>query len=140
MKQSTATKLLLTMAGLAACTIGLALLLWPVTFERSAGIYLDPNNVNLLSELRAPGGLIFTVGTLILSGLLFSKMRWFALQLTTLFYLSYGVSRLIAILLDGLPSNSLLAAMAIELLFGSIGLFFLLKKQSLAPQMAGSAP
>ena len=84
------------------------------------------NDPSLLSEIRAPGGLLATSALLILIGVFRQNLRSIALILTVLIYGSFGFSRLVSLVLDGIPSNSLLTATVIELVMAAIVLGMLL--------------
>lgn len=114
--------------------IGAAILFAPVAFEASAGISLG-NDVNLLSEIRSPGGSLLAGGAMILIGAFVSRFRHTAVLLAALFYLSYGAGRLISLILDGVPHVSLLMAGGAELLIGGLSLAVLIKLRQ--PQVNG---
>ena len=118
------TFIFLTVSGLLLLVIGSTILLIPHAFYASDGIVLgqDPS---LLSEIRAPGGLLFTSGLLILIGVFRPTLRSLALMLTVIVYGSFGLSRLLSLYLDGTPSNSLVIAMVVELVVAGIGLVML---------------
>ncbi|GAL86521.1 hypothetical protein CHU_1117 [Sporocytophaga myxococcoides] len=112
--------------GMIAVIIGASLLLSPIEFEASAGIHLD-NEANILSEVRAPGGTLMAAGILIASGAFISGMTYISILLAALFYFAYGISRTISILLDGLPSDTLIIATVSEIMIGLISLYILFK-------------
>jgi hypothetical protein len=62
MRKLKLVKGLVVIAGMIGVTIGGALLFNPVAFEASAGISLE-ENINMLSEVRAPGGALFVIAT-----------------------------------------------------------------------------
>ena len=94
MKKSLLTRTFLVLSGLVAAGIGGALLFVPVEFHASSGIILE-NDVNLLSEMRAPGGFMFAVGILIMLGAWINNMAAASLVMSCLLFLSYGFSRLL---------------------------------------------
>ena len=114
----------LVLAGLLLLTIGGTLILAPHAFHGGNGVVLG-DNPNLLSEIRAPGGILVSSAIIILIGAFRAPLRLRAVQLTTLVYGSFGVPRLVSIALDGLPASSIVAAMALELAFALIGLVML---------------
>jgi len=126
MKNLKSVKIFLFAIGIIGIIIGASLLLIPVAFEASAGIHLD-NEVNILSEVRAPGGTLMAASILIASGAFISGMTYISIVLAALFYLSYGVSRTISIILDGLPADSLVMATVSEIIIGLISLYILFK-------------
>lgn len=124
-------KILLVISGITAIGIGAALLFAPVAFEASAGIELG-EDINLLSELRAPGGTLLVAGVIILLGAFISTLTFLSTVLSSLFYLSYGISRIYGILVDGVPSESLVIATLAELVIGALSLFAFIKLRDYA--------
>ena len=118
------TPLFLFASGLLLLVIGGTILLVPHTFYANDGIMLG-NDPSLLSEIRAPGGLLAGSAVLILIGTFRHGMRTLALTLTILVYGSFGFSRLLSLTLDGTPSNNLVAATVIELAMATISLIIL---------------
>lgn len=117
---------LLIIAGIIAIIVGGAMLFIPVAFEASAGIHLG-ENISLLSEVRAPGGTLLVAGILIMSGAFVAKMTHISILLSCLFYLSYGLSRVLGIMMDGVPSESLMIATVVEIIIGLVSLFLMIK-------------
>ena len=126
MENSKLIQVLLIISGIIGIGIGSALLFAPVAFEASAGINLG-EDINLLSEIRAPGGLLVSGGIIILLGAFIPKLRHTALVLSSLFYLSYGISRVLSLIVDGMPHSSLLFATAIEIVIGLLSLLVFVK-------------
>ncbi len=102
-------KILLVFSVITAYGIGRSLLFVTIAFEASAGIQME-QDINLLSELRAPGGTLMVVGVIILLGAFVSEITFLSTLLSTLFYLSYGFYHIYAMLVDGIPSESLVLA------------------------------
>ena len=82
----------------------------------------DPN---LLSEVRAPGGLLLDSGIVMICGAIMKSLLRAALLTGVVVFSMYGVSRLVSILLDGMPSSSLIGALMIELIVGGIAAFLI---------------
>lgn len=131
MEKSKLVKALLVVAGISGIVIGGALLFNPVAFEASAGISLGKENINLLSEVRAPGGALLAGGILILLGAFISKLTQTSVVLASLFYLSYGFSRILSMVVDGVPTTSLVMATVVEIIIGmlSVSILFAFRKQ-----------
>ena len=113
MKRSS-TQILLGLAGAMLFAIGCAILLFPHGFFASNGVTLS-TDPNLMSEVRAPGGLLIASAVLILFGAFRESHTRTALTVAAAVYGCYALARLVSIAIDGLPSTSLLAATAIEL-------------------------
>lgn len=122
MKKS--VKALLVVSGLTGIIIGSGLLFAPVSFEASAGIDLG-TNINLLSEVRAPGGALLVAGVLILLGAFITKLAYTSILLSCLFYLSYGFSRVFSMIVDGVPNESLVTATLVEIVVGGLSILIL---------------
>lgn len=111
--------------GTIAIGIGGALLFFPVSFEASAGIVLD-ENTGLLSEIRAYGSLILSGGIIILLGAFINRLLSLSIGLSSLFYLSIAISRIISMSMDGIPSQTLVLATITETIIGLISLYMFL--------------
>ena len=118
------TLMFLFLSGLLLLAIGSAILLAPHAFHGSNGIVLG-DDPSLLSEVRAPGGLLAASAALILLGTIRRSLRSLAMILTVLVYGSFGLARLLGLALDGMPSSGLVASTAIELIVAAIGLVIL---------------
>jgi len=108
---------ILALGGLVGIGIGLAMLLIPDTFHGSAGIVLD-ENASLMSEMRAFGGVLVALSLVVLLGSVISQLTFTAAVVASLVYLSYGLSRLLSMAIDGMPSEMLVGATALEILMG----------------------
>lgn len=127
----TATTIYLAIAGLLLLVIGSAILLAPHTFHGSNGIVLG-NNPSLLSEVRAPGGLLAASGALALISLIRSGVRLFAAQLMILVFGSFGSARLISVALDGIPSSSIIGATILEFIVAAVGIAILWRQHTVS--------
>ena len=131
----------LAVSGLMLLAIGLGILLAPTAFHAANGIALGTDS-SLLSEVRAPGGLLAACALLILAGVVQLHRRALSLQLTVLVYGTFGVSRLLGMLLDGLPSGGIVAATGVELIvaiLGGLALFYS-RRQQITDQAPGAVP
>ena len=129
MKNSKAVKTFLMLSSAIGLYVGVGLLFFPVSFQAQSQIVLG-DNISLLSDTRAPGAAIFFSSTLILQGVFRERWSYISLLLSSLIFLSYGIGRMLSLLLDGFPAQGLFVAMIIELLLGVWGLI-LLRKQKL---------
>ena len=120
------TRILLAVSGTTGLAIGLAILFQPHAFHASSGISLG-TDASLLSEIRAPGGLLLLCSLVALGGAIRHNLMQTGLVFSALIYSTYGLSRLVSIVLDGMPSHSLQLATFIELAIGALSLFALLQ-------------
>ncbi|GJL98199.1 MAG: hypothetical protein DHS20C06_20160 [Hyphobacterium sp.] len=116
---------LLILSGLVAFVIGLTLLIAPQSLfaGNSAVINAGPD---LYSEIRAPGGLLATLGGFVLTSAGITAWRTSGLTVSAALYLSYGLARIWSLIVDGHPGDALILAMAIELALGMAALGALL--------------
>jgi hypothetical protein len=126
MQNSKILKTILFVSGAIGMIVGFASLVIPVAFHASAGITLG-DSINLLSEMRAAGGALFAGSALVLLGVFLPQLTFTASVVASLLYGSYGLSRLLAIALDGMPSAEILQITGFELVFALLNLFALLK-------------
>lgn len=124
MKHSKASKLLLLVSGLTAIGIGGAIVFLPATFYATYGIELG-SDASLANEIRAPGGALVAMGLLMLAGVFLADFAFASTVIAAAVYLSYGVSRLLSMTLDGLPDAGLVGAAAFELAIGAASLLVL---------------
>ncbi|WP_420434707.1 DUF4345 family protein [Hyphobacterium sp.] len=108
------TRTTLAGAGFLLGVIGSALILAPRDFLETSHVFME-NDPGLMSELAAPAGILLITSTLMLTGAIKIRLADPALSIGAIVYGSYGTGRLISMVLHGLPSDSLVAAMAIEL-------------------------
>lgn len=126
MKNSRVLKTVLFIAGLIGVGIGSAILFFPVAFHATSGITIG-NDISLLNEIRAPGGVLLAIGILIILGAVYEKLTFTATIVATFVYLSYGLSRIVSIMLDGFPSSALIQVMVFEIVVGLLCGFLLLR-------------
>lgn len=129
MKPTYVMRAVLLVSGLVAVGIGGSILLVPEAFYASYGIDLS-GNINLLNEMRASGGLLLASGLLILSGAFVARFAWLAALVGCLTYIPYGLSRGLAVILDGAPARGLIVSAWIELAIGAACLVVLLRDRS----------
>ena len=122
--KSRLTFVFLFIAGLLLLAIGGTILLAPHALHAGNGIVLG-HDPNLLSEIRAPGGLLVGSAVFILIGALRPDRQSLAVMLTVLVYGSFGLARLLGLALDGMPATGIVAATVIELVVAAIGLLVL---------------
>lgn len=130
MKSTLGLKTLLFVTGLIGVGIGGAILLTPVAFHATSGIVVVGDE-SLMNEMRAAGGALFACGFLVLLGAFVSRLTYTALVLSTALYMSYGLSRLLSMAVDGMPSGNLVAITLFELGVGLICALALTKSKSL---------
>ena len=122
------TAIFLFIAGILLLAIGAAILFVPHAFHASNGIVLG-SDPNLLSEIRAPGGLLLGSALIIIAGAFRPALRSSAVDLTILVYGTFGLARLVGFVIDGIPGSGIVAAAILELVVAGIGLLFF-KQQS----------
>lgn len=124
-------KVFLSLSGLIAAGIAVAIWTVPAAFYGSYGIDLG-GDVNLINELKAPAGVLFVAGVAILAGAVRRRFAPASMQVAALLYLSFGASRLASFATDGMPNDSIVSAAVLEVVIGAIAVFGLIarRKQS----------
>ena len=113
------TRGLLLAAGLLATGIAATILAAPDPFYAGYGIDIS-SNVSLANELKAPAGALFAAGLLMLVGVVKLEYAVTSLAVASVIYLSYGLSRLLSITVDGIPHSALVSAAMLELALGAV--------------------
>jgi hypothetical protein len=126
MKNSNVVKTVLILSGLIASGIGGTIVFDPVAFYATYGIELA-GNINLFNEIRAPGGALLAGGILIMLGAFVDKLTFTSVVVSTLLYLSYGLSRILSMAIDGMPAEGLVQAAALEIVIGLVCVFVFVK-------------
>lgn len=128
------TRAYLIVGGLIGAALGTMILFAPLAFYASYGLELA-GQVDLLNELRSHGLSLLAAGAFIAAGAFLPALRQPATIVATVLYLSYGLSRLIAMAFDGLPNSGLMLAAGVEIAMGLFGLALLLRarRSSLQP-------
>lgn len=129
MRGTRLSKSLLVVSGLVAVVVGAAIVAIPEAFYAGSGITL-PEAVDLMSEMRAPGGALLGAGILMLLGVFVQSFTIAGLSIAATVYLGYGATRLLSMTVDGLPSGHLIVATGVELAIGAFCLYALVSAQS----------
>ncbi|WP_338813555.1 DUF4345 domain-containing protein [Bernardetia sp. Wsw4-3y2] len=131
MKQSIYLKAILIFAGVIGISVGIGQMFFPIAFEASAGINVE-GEVSLLSEIRAAGGTLLIAGIIMFWGAFRHSLSSSALFLAILFYLSYGLSRVYGIIVDGIPNQSLVIVTISEITIGLVAyiVYYRLRKKT----------
>ncbi len=120
------TRLVLFPSALIAIAIAVTILFAPEAFYSGYGIEIA-GNATLANELKAPAGALLLAGLLMSAGVFRTDLAITSLTTATIVYLSYGLSRVISIAVDGLPHSGMVSAAAIELVVGAVCLAALLR-------------
>lgn len=139
MKQSKTIKSYLVLSGLLLSFIGVSSLLMPIEMKATAGIDLSSENVNALNDVRAYSALLFALGLITISGAFSLKLSSISTLIPTLVFLSIGVGRVISILADGMPIESVIKATVLEFVLGFVGFILFQKKKVEANQPSFSS-
>lgn len=119
MKSTKFQNLTLGIAGTTALGIGAVILAAPHAFYGSYGIALgtDPS---LLSELRAPATNLAALGALILAGIARPSLKQMSIAIALIVFIAFPAGRIVSLAIDGVPSQSVLTALFIEVAIGAL--------------------
>ena len=126
-------KITLGIGGITALSIGSFITLSPHAFYASYHIVLgqDPN---LLSELRAPGAGLAVLGAIMLAGIVRAAMTPVAITAALTVYLAFPAGRVVGIAIDGVPSNSIIGALVVEVIIAALLLAAFRNRSFLSPR------
>lgn len=112
-------KITLGIAGVTALSIGGFILAAPDAFYASYGIILDANP-SMMSELRAPGAGLATLGVIMLAGIVRADWAPVALVAALTVYLAFPLGRIISLAVDGMPSAAVFGAFGVEVAIAAL--------------------
>lgn len=115
----------LFLAALVGIYVGGSLLFFPAELQAQSDILIT--SPSQYSEARAPGAAIVSASIIALLGAFKAQWRKTALIVMTLFFTSYGLGRLMSLVLDGMPAEGLFYAMIGEIIMGVVAYALLLK-------------
>lgn len=120
-------KVSLVLSGLTAIGIGGMITFAPHAFYASYGITIgeDPS---LLSELRAPGAGLATLGLMMLLGIWRSTLAQLAVAAALIVFLAFPAGRFIGLVADGMPSGGIISALVLEIAIAALCLFAFRKR------------
>lgn len=124
-RNRTVRRLVLITSGLLAIGIASTISASPNAVYAAYGIELA-NNTSLINELKAPAGVLFFAGLIMIAGAFRVELSFAALVTAASIYLAYGSSRLLSIAVDGVPHGALVSAAAFEIIIGVVCTFVLL--------------
>ncbi|MCB1491614.1 MAG: DUF4345 domain-containing protein [Rhodobiaceae bacterium] len=112
-------RIALGISGVTALGIGAFILSAPHAFYASYGISLG-GDASLLSEPRAPAAGLAAFGVLMLAGIVRSAFSPVSVVSALTVFLAFPAGRLLGLVVDGVPSVSVLGAMIIELAIAAL--------------------
>ena len=129
-------KVTLGVSGVTSLVIGASILAVPHAFYASYGITLGPDP-DLLSELRAPGAGLAAFGAVMLAGIVRQTLVPAATIAAFTVFLAFPLGRAVSLVLDGMASPAILAALVFELAVAALCLFaFRTRARDDGPRMA----
>jgi hypothetical protein len=126
MRNSKILKGILIFLGLILIILGSWRLLDPIAFFANSGIVLS-EDAGSLSEARGTGGVVVGFGFLILLGAFKQKLAYTSTITAIVLFLGFGLARLISYSLDGNPGEAVIQGLIIELVFGLLAVFALIR-------------
>ncbi|WP_319531998.1 DUF4345 domain-containing protein [uncultured Cohaesibacter sp.] len=121
-------KFALGLAGLTAIVIGVPITSMPHMFYASYGVTLGPE-ASLLSELRAAGAGLAASGIIMLLGSARQRFTKFAILAASTVFLAFPAGRIVSLIVDGMPSEGILGALAFELVIAVLCLIAFLPRR-----------
>ena len=118
-------RVVLLLSGLIATGVAAGILIAPDAFYAPYGIELD-GNTNLTNELKAPAGLLLVLGATILAGAVRAQLITVSTTTAAAVFLSFGLSRVLSMIVDGMPHDGLVSAAVVEIAVGAICLITLI--------------
>jgi hypothetical protein len=116
---------MLLASGLLAAGIAVTILFASDGFYAGYGIDIG-SNASLADELKAPAGALLIAGLLMLAGVFKAELAVVSLATGSLIYLSYGLSRVMSMAIDGVPNSALVSAAVLEIAIGVFCFFGLM--------------
>lgn len=111
------TRILLFLAAITLIGVGGMIALAPELMYAGPGMAM-PDNIVLTSDIRASGTFLLTCGMTVLAAAAGLIARRFALIISAIAFLSYGMGRVLSLGLDGMPDAKILTAAGIEWALG----------------------
>lgn len=112
----------LALSGLIAMGIGAAILFAPATFYGLSEVTL-PDDVNLLNDIRAFGGGLVAAAVFISLGLVQRNLILPSLVAAAIVFAGFGLARIWAISVDGVPAATYVWVLIIELFVAALAAF-----------------
>lgn len=110
-------RVVLGTAALVLVAVGAGAALVPEVFYTGYGI--DATTTAVANELRAAGGALLLLGLLVGVGVMWSRAMFPAAVVAATVLLGYAIGRGISLLVDGMPTASMLVAGTTELVLGA---------------------
>lgn len=129
LRSSATNRLVILLSGLVACGIAAAILIAPDAFYASYEIELAGDS-NLTNELKAPAGALLLAGLMIIAGSVRTQLIAYSMTTAVALYLSFGLSRVLSMIVDGVPGDGLVRAAIVEVAIGTICLINLISYSS----------
>lgn len=125
LKISIVNRLVLLLSGLVAGGVAASILIAPDAFYASYGIELGGNR-SLTNELKAPAGALLFAAVMMLAGSIRTRLMPLSLTTAAAVFLSFGLSRFLSMIVDGVPHEGLVSAAVVEVAMGTICLISLI--------------
>lgn len=126
MQNSKILKGILFICGLIFIIAGSVALFAPVGFTARNGINIT-GNLSLFNDYRGMGGLLFGAGIIIMLGVIHARMAFTSTVVAAVVYMTFSLSRILSVLLDGVPADGLVKATVAETILGLLGVFALVR-------------
>lgn len=126
MQNSKILKVILLVSGLILIIAGSFALFGPEGFTIRNGIDIA-GNTSLINDYRTFGSLMLGSGLIILVGVIHSRMAFTSTVVAAVMYTIMTIGRVLSIVIDGIPAESLVKATVLEGLIGAVAIFALIR-------------
>jgi len=123
------SKIYLFISGTLIMLVGFYISIMTIEYLDAMTLNKAQLSINMMSDLRGMGGLLFVMGGVVFLSQFFSKWQLIGGMVSVVVFASFVVFRSIAIVLDGVPDTVILVAYLIEFVLALFG-FLLIKRQS----------
>ena len=120
----------LFIAGLIIMLVGIYIAIMTLDYMVAMAPQSPPPSTNILSDLRAMGGVLLVLGIYIFTGVFRKTWRQSALIIASAVALTFVIFRSLSLVLDGIPDMAIMMAYGIETLMAVFGVL-LIKQRAL---------
>lgn len=122
MKNSKVVKGILLVFGSMFLIAGAFALFSPMAFTARNGIDIS-GNISLFNDYRSMGGLLLGSALVILMGAFNQRMAYTSVVVTSVVGTTFSLARVLSIIMDGMPTETLVKATVVEVVLAALAIF-----------------